>query len=222
MGILVSVIVPAYNIAPYLGECVNSILVSTFQNFELLLIDDGSTDETAAICDALAARSPKIKVFHTESKGLCAARNLGIDNSVGEYICFVDGDDVISPHMLEALVSGMKPGTQLSACRFVRCSRADEQLEHSQASSVCISTQVDAAYKLLLGGFGGNVWNKLWRKQILDEHSIRFRTGRYAAEDQFFTMDYLPYCEQATFLDSALYYYVMNDGSIMNAFRDNR
>lgn len=125
MGVLISVIVPAYNVALYLEDCVDSILASTFQDYEILLIDDGSTDETSVICDALAARSDKIKVFHTENRGVCAARNLGINNAAGEYINFVDGDDVISPRMLELLVAEMRDDVQLVSCRSMRCQRED-------------------------------------------------------------------------------------------------
>lgn len=163
MDVLLSVIVPAYNVEPYLEECVNSILSNTFQDYELLLIDDGSTDETGTICDALAERSNKIKVFHTENRGLCAARNLGLDNASGTYISFVDSDDVISPHMLETLVSGMKPDIQLSACRFVRCKRTDAHPECAEDDSTCIAEQKGTAHKMLVGGFGCNVWNKLFR-----------------------------------------------------------
>lgn len=219
MGVLVSVIVPAYNAAPYLEECVNSILASTFQDYELLLIDDGSTDETGTICDALAARSNKIRVFHTENRGLCAARNLGLDNAFGTYISFVDSDDVVSPRMLETLTSGMKPDIQLSVCRFVRCKRTDEHPQCEGVGSACIADQKGTAQKLLVGGFGCYVCNKLFRKSILSEHQIQFRTGRDIPEDQFFIMDYLPYCSQAAFFNAGLYYYIMNDGSIMNSFR---
>lgn len=222
MGVLVSVIVPAYNVAPYLEECVNSILASTFREYEILLIDDGSTDETGAICDALAKCSDKIRVFHTENGGLCAARNLGLDNAKGKYISFVDGDDLISPHMLALLTAAMRDDIQLVCCRFVRCKREDERFADSEMYNTCNADQTACAHKILIGGFGCCVWNKLWRKSILDEHGIRFRTGRYAIEDQFFVMDYLPYCERAIFLDAKLYYYVMNDGSIMNTFRDSR
>lgn len=121
--------------------------------------------------------------------------------------------------MLERLVTEMKPDIQLVSCRFTRCKRTDKRLESSQACSACIADQADAAHKLLIGGFGGNTCNKLYRKSILDQHSIRFRTEITVAEDVFFTMDYLPYCEQSAFLDESMYYYVMNNGSIMNSFR---
>lgn len=220
MGVLLSVIVPAYNVAPYLEACVSSILSSTFQDYELLLIDDGSTDETGAFCDALAERSDKIRVFHSENRGLCGARNLGLDNASGTYISFVDGDDIISPRMLETLVSGMEPDVQLSACHFVRCKRTDPRPEKAGPYRVRKTDQTGCAQAVLPGGFGCYVWNKLFCRSILDAHQIRFRTGRNIPEDQVFIMDYLPYCSQAVFFYAGLYYYIMNDGSIMNSFRE--
>lgn len=220
MDVLLSVIIPAYNVAPYLEECVNSILASTFQDYEILLVNDGSMDETGALCDTLAERSERIRVFHTKNGGVCAARNLGIDSATGEYISFVDGDDVISPHMLELLAAEMKDDIQLVSCSFTRCQRTDKHLEHIERGSACKANQKDAAHKILTGGFGGYVWNKLYRKSILDKHSIRFRTEVKVAEDQFFTMDYLPYCEQSAFLNERLYYYTITNDSVMNSFRD--
>lgn len=219
MSVLVSVIVPAYNISSYLEECIKSILASTLRDYEILLIDDGSTDETGSICDSLAKCSDKIRVFHTENCGICAARNLGINNAEGKYIGFVDGDDAISPRMLEILVSGMSSDVQLSACGFVRCKRSDTHCESYEQCNAYKTDQKGCAQKLLTGGFGGYSWNKLYSKAVLNKYSIRFRTGRDIAEDQVFIMDYLPYCSQAVFFDVGLYYYIMNDDSIMNTFR---
>ncbi len=218
MSVSVSVIVPAYNTEDYIASCVGSILNSTFQDFEILLINDGSTDGTGAVCDALKERSDKIRVFHTENRGLCAARNLGLEQADGMYISFVDGDDVIAPTMLETLVSGMTPDVQLSACRFVRRGRADVHWDEDELKSPLETDQAGIAQKLFNGGFGNYVWNKLYRSSILKEHGIRFRTGRNYIEDLFFNMDYLPHCTQGTFFESRLYCYIMNDGSIMDSF----
>lgn len=222
MSVVLSLIVPAYNVAPYLEECIDSIVANAYQNYEILLIDDGSTDETGAICDILAQKYKKIKVFHTENRGLCAARNLGLENANGKYIGFVDSDDLVAPDMLEALVSNMTDDIQMVACGFVRCKRTDTPIDDPSSQSICKTDIQETAHKVLLDGYGSNVWNKIYRKSVLDDHSIRFRTNIMVAEDQYFLMDFLPYCERAVFLDRPLYYYVMNDGSIMNTFRQNQ
>ncbi len=90
---MISVIVPVYKVEPYLTRCLDSIVSQTYKDLEILLIDDGSPDRCGEICDAYAEKDPRIKVFHTENRGLAAARNLGIDNSHGEYLIFIDSDD---------------------------------------------------------------------------------------------------------------------------------
>lgn len=102
-GNLISIIVPIYNLNGFLSPCLNSILASTYQDFELILVDDGSSDSSGDICDEYAVRDSRVKVYHQENAGVSAARNLGIRVSKGEYVTFVDGDDLIHPTMLEVL-----------------------------------------------------------------------------------------------------------------------
>ena len=101
----VSVIVPVYNTEKYLNKCIDSILAQTFTDFELLLIDDGSTDNSGFICDEYAEKDKRVKVFHKENGGVSRARNLGIDNAQGEYLSFIDSDDYIRPEMYSELVA---------------------------------------------------------------------------------------------------------------------
>ena len=95
MNKVISVIVPIYKTAAYLPECVDSLIAQTYENLEILLVDDGSPDESGTIADAYAAKDPRIKVFHKENGGVSSARNLGIQNATGEYIAFVDSDDAV-------------------------------------------------------------------------------------------------------------------------------
>lgn len=104
---LLSIIVPIYNIEEYLPRCVHSIMAQTYRNLEILLVDDGSTDKTGALCDALAAEDERIRVFHKENGGSSSARNLAITEAKGEYLGFVDSDDYISPDMYERLYNGI-------------------------------------------------------------------------------------------------------------------
>ena len=103
----ISIIVPVYNVENYLERCVESILKQTYTNFELLLINDGSTDQSGDLCDQLASKNENIKVFHLENAGVSNARNVGIQNSTGEWITFVDSDDFITPDYLETLISAV-------------------------------------------------------------------------------------------------------------------
>ena len=100
---LISVIVPVYNVEPYLRRCVESILHQTYQNLEVLLVDDGSTDASGIICDEYAAIDDRVTVIHQKNGGLSAARNMGTDRARGEYLCFVDSDDLLDCHGRNAL-----------------------------------------------------------------------------------------------------------------------
>ena len=101
---MISVIVPVYNVEPYLRKCLDSIVNQTYRDFEILIIDDGSTDGSGRICDEYAEKDSRIKVFHTENRGLSCARNLGLAEAKGEWIGFVDSDDWIEPDMYEVLI----------------------------------------------------------------------------------------------------------------------
>ena len=102
---LISVIIPVYNVEPYFRQCLNSVVGQTYEKLEILIIDDGSTDECGKICDEYAERDGRIKVFHTENRGLSAARNLGIDEAGGEYINFIDSDDWFELNAIETAVN---------------------------------------------------------------------------------------------------------------------
>ena len=108
MNPLISVIVPAYNIAPYVERCVNSILNQTYKNVEVMLIDDGSTDDTPAIADRLAEQDNRVRVFHIENKGVSNARNTALNNLTGEYISIIDGDDWVEPTLFEDAINAMQ------------------------------------------------------------------------------------------------------------------
>lgn len=104
----ISIIVPVYNAEVYLHQCVNSILTQSFNNFELLLVNDGSTDNSGSICDEFKKQDERIRVFHRINRGVSYARNLGLDNALGEYVCFIDSDDWVEPNMLEEVVLNAK------------------------------------------------------------------------------------------------------------------
>lgn len=118
---LVSIIVPVYNVEKYLKECIESIINQSFSNLEIILVDDGSTDESGNICDDFLNKDKRIKVFHKTNGGLSDARNYGINNSSGKYITFVDSDDLISPIFIDVLYNAIKQyDTHLSICGFQR------------------------------------------------------------------------------------------------------
>lgn len=110
---MISIIVPVYNVELYIHQCIDSIISQTYRDIEILLIDDGSTDKCGNICDEYARIDPRIRVFHTQNKGLSAARNLGLREAKGDYIGFVDSDDWIEPNMFEVLLQQLISATKL-------------------------------------------------------------------------------------------------------------
>ena len=222
MAVSLSIIIPAYNAVSYLEDCIESVMTGTYQDFEILLIDDGSVDGTGSLCDRLAEQHTVIHVFHTPNRGVSHARNLGINHASGKYIGFVDADDVVAPNMFEALVHCMGPDIDMTACRFQRCKREALDVTESPVANQTVTNQAETAQKILTGGYGPNIWNKLFKTEVLNQNEIRFRKDCRAMEDMYFTTEYLIYCKKAVFLDEQLYYYITTDGSITSTLRDNR
>ena len=171
---MISVIVPVYNVELYLRKCIDSILAQTYRDLEILVVDDGSTDGSGAICDEYAGKEDRIKVFHTKNRGLSAARNLGLDEAKGEWIGFVDSDDWIEPDMYEVLIKrAEKTGADVVECGLFRdfpthrkeIERTDALIESSEACKALLE------HRLL-----DSVWNKLWNRDCFS--TIRFPEGR--------------------------------------------
>lgn len=219
MSVELSIIVPAYNAENYLEPCIDSIMASTWQDFEVLLVDDGSTDGTGALCDRLAEKYPKIRVFHVKNAGVAMARNLGIDHAAGKYIGFVDSDDLIVPQMFETMVSKMDDEIQMVCCRYHWCKRNEiVPLEPSDWS--CVRSGEEIADQITFHYFGAYVWNKIFRRDVIASNHIRFKPG-LLMEDQYFMVDYLRVCQKAVFLDAKLYYYIDTAGGIMDVLRSS-
>ena len=222
MAVSLSIIIPAYNVVSYLEDCIESIMAGTYHDFEILLIDDGSVDGTGSLCDRIAEKYSVIQCFHTANSGVSNARNLGIDHASGQYVGFVDADDVIAPNMFEALVHCMGPDIDMTACRFQRCRREELDATEIPITHQTITNQTGTAQKVLTGGYGPNVVNKLFKPDVLKQDQIHFRRDCRTAEDVFFITDYLTHCKKAVFLEEQLYYYIVNGGSITSSFREDR
>lgn len=222
MSVELSIIVPVYNAEKYLQACLDSILASTYKNYEILLIDDGSTDGSGEICEHYQRKYSAIHTFHTKNCGLPAARNLGLNQAVGSLIGFVDADDQIAPDMFEELVCAMVSDVQMTACEFLRCPRESAVILSKNSSPPRTEDRCGIAKQILHGKIGPYVWNKLYRKEILDSNNIRFIQDSQGCEDLFFNMTYLNYCNHAVFLNRQMYLYITTDNSIMTSFRNKR
>ena len=170
---MISVIVPVYNVEPYLRKCLDSIVAQTYTDLEILVIDDGSTDRCGAICDSYAERDPRIRVFYTENRGLSAARNLGLDHATGEYIGFVDSDDWIEPDMYEVLLKkAVQTDADIVTCRFFQEYR--DRTEEFPGPENEFATEGDEILRTYLFNkrICQDAWNNLYKAEL-------FRSVRY-------------------------------------------
>ena len=161
---LISVIVPAYNVEKFVEKCIDSILLQSFKDFEVLLIDDGAKDSTPEICDACANKDSRIKVYHKENGGLSDARNYGIDRMQGKYVTFIDSDDYVAPGYFEYLYSliTQEEGIQIAICGK-KSVREDEIANSTPETIREVTTGEYAVKKILCGdGSGHSAWGKLY------------------------------------------------------------
>ena len=210
---LVSIVVPVHNVAEYVGDCLESLRTQTYRNIEVIVVDDGSSDDSGVICDAIGATDARLKVVHQVNAGLSAARNAGIEMAKGEWIAFVDSDDTVSPCFVEALLT---PGADISQCMFA-CD-SDELVAspglHCAAFKVCTGREASLALQLDSTGAATVAWNKLYRASLFE--GVRFPVGRQH-EDEFLTYRLLWRAGSVAVFDAPLYFYRQRSGSIMDS-----
>lgn len=214
---LISIIVPIYNVEKYLDECVNSIVAQSYKNLEIILVNDGSPDNSPRICDEWASKDPRIKVIHKVNGGLSDARNAGIDACTGEYVMFVDSDDYIVPNMAERLLDTLL----IHKCDIV-CGGYQRTYNGENIQSVSPTKEVTFVVdgisqlkRMLNSEINCSVWGNLYTRKIIANH--RFIKGRYN-EDVIFLFQIYPYCKKVVNIKEFLYYYRVNENSITASF----
>lgn len=177
---LISVVIPVYNIEEYLERCVNSICTQTYQNLEILLVDDGSTDGSGALCDALAQKDKRIRVFHKVNGGSSSARNLGIAHAKGEYIGFVDSDDYISKNMYELLYEAVKQYN----VKIAQIGRDEIDEQGNKLPNICeppkepvLVPPSEFLREMLMHKGDCSFCTKLVKKELFDESGLGFPEG---------------------------------------------
>lgn len=209
---LISVIVPVYNVDSYLQRCLDSLLNQTYEKLEILLIDDGSKDESPSICDAYAEKDSRIRVIHKENGGLSSARNTGLKMAQGDYIAFVDSDDYLKKDMYEYLMKGIeKYDADISVCQRIMVKNGKETPCDRENDEV-YDTET-AVKKLLNEDIMNAVWNKLYKREITE--GIEFPVGRNY-ESTAVTFQYITRAKKVVNLKKSKYYYLMRDGSIVH------
>lgn len=204
---LVSIIVPIYNTKKYLKNCIDSILKQTYKNIEILLINDGSPDDSDKIMEKYKLKDKRVKCFYKKNGGLSDARNYGIKKAKGKYLCFVDSDDWISKYYVEKLLNAVKENnSQIAVCQFDRVYK-DKVTKNNINEFDIKGFKVPAA------------WNKIYLKEMIDKYDLKFPIGKWY-EDLDMTSKYIMLCDKIANVKESLCFYRQNDNSIMHTYDD--
>lgn len=212
---LISVIIPIYNVEKYIERCLKSILKQSYENFEIIAVDDGSKDGSGKICDLMAETDSRIRVFHIENGGAGNARNFGMEQAVGDYIMFMDSDDYLMSGCFERMLGvANKHNLDMVQCSYITGKQNDFDKIPQRKNALILSTnQAFETRKINIC-----VWGKLCKKEIL-------KNCRYPAkslfDDEFFTYKLIYAAKKIGYIDEAFYYYYQSDNSIMRVPKRN-
>lgn len=208
-NVQISFVVPIYNMEKYLTRCVESILNQTYKNFELILVDDGSTDRSNIICDELQKQDDRVTVIHKKNGGLSSARNAGIHMATGDYICFVDSDDWIEDSLLEEALLVLEEDDDVFVYGHRMVSKYGEKGQGEDIKACSLNGE-EALEKFLENKINGYTWNKIVRRELLLNHNIFFPEGRNY-EDVATTYKMLMYAHNVKYTEKVFYNYFINN-----------
>lgn len=214
MDELISVVVPVYKAEACLDECVASVLGQTYRNLELILVDDGSPDNSGALCEAWARRDGRVRALHQKNAGPGAARNTGMEAAKGAYLAFVDSDDTVCPAFLEKLQGAMED-VQLAVCGI-----DSEEEAAPELTAETLSLEKLAAHPSRYAApiYLNSCFNKLYRMSLVRQYALRMDTTMRRAEDVCFVAHYLEHCRTIRVIPDRLYRYRSNADSITHNF----
>lgn len=213
----VSIIVCLNNEEAYIKRCIDSILKQTYENLQIIIVDDGSYDKSAIICDEYIEKDNRIEVYHIENGGIAEARNYGITKAKGDYILFVDGDDWVKKNYVSRLVDCMeKNDADMVICRyfkvwkniFVPCEKIDD-IRSFTGAEYLENTLKDAGHH-----YFGVIWNKIYKRKVINDNNLCFKTGVRIGEDFIFNINYWGKCRKVVTISDMLYYYNKSSGGI--------
>lgn len=217
---MVSVIVPVYNAKEYLDRCIRSVLSQTIQDWELILVDDGSSDGSGGVCDEFAARDRRIKVIHQENAGVSAARNAGLKAASGEYVGFVDADDTIAADAYEQaleVIGDCDMAMWDAETVWPDDTRSTDTIE--LLASDCILEKKDWT-PALLRLMAGAVWRCLYRRELLE--GIYFPVGIKLSEDRLFNLEAMGKAKKLAYFKQGLYFRLIREGSACNRYHGDK
>jgi glycosyltransferase involved in cell wall biosynthesis len=241
MSVQISVIVPVYNAEQYLKKCVSSISNQTMKNIEVILVNDGSTDESGKLCDEFAASDSRVKVIHKTNEGASSARNTGMAAALGEYIGFVDADDWIEQDMYEVMFSNAKEyDSDAVFCNYIAESSASTQTVNVNSGGQQIYNKQEIKEKIFPCFFGykyselsnyknyctftnynSYIWLCIYKRAIIKKAGITFPSERiYFNEDNLFNLSFIYNAKIITHMDKYFYHYRYNESSLTKIFND--
>lgn len=217
-SVKVSVIVPIYNVEKYIGKCILSIIEQTYKNIEIILVDDGSLDDSGNIADEYATRDNRIKVLHKTNAGVSAARNSGLDAATGDFVCFSDGDDYVMPNYVEHLLKLCL--TYHADVAYTVDMYTTFHNEHIANSQVKIITPEDATENILCYKVPIGVYSKLFNREFLVKNNIRFLEDVYIGEGFNFNTACFQRANKVVMSNERIYFYRRdNEASAMTKFK---
>lgn len=211
---VVSIIIPVYNTEKYLRECLESICIQTYSKFEVILINDGSSDNSGKICQEFAKKDKRFIVLEQNNKGVSSARNRGLDMAQGQYVLFIDSDDFVEKNYVEDLYMKML-NYDIAVCgigRFIGGEKKEDLLNEQELDKISLISQT-------LGNkyVGGYLVNKIFKKDIIDKYHLRFNEKVHIGEDMLWILEYLNFCNSGIYISKTLYYYRLNEKSALQS-----
>lgn len=223
MNEIISIIVPVYNVFPYLRKCIDSLLNQTYPDVQIILVDDGSTDGSSDICDCYASKHSNIVVIHKNNSGLSEARNVGLEAATGTWIAFIDSDDWIEPTFCEVLYqAAISHSAEISMCK-TRLVKDNNAIVYEEQDT---GTVIEMSYPDVIEGLLNQkhvrfeVWHKLWNRELIGD--VRFISGQ-VSEDVHFDRLCFPKANKLVFVDETLHnYLIKRPGNTNSKYRRNR
>lgn len=203
---MISIIVPVYNAEKSIRRCINSVLAQLYKDWEIILVDDGSPDESGALCDAYVNSYSQIHVYHKENGGVGSARNLGLDKAKGDWVCFIDADDCIDENFIQDLNNEK---CLLVLQNWAYSNNAAQNVE-SYYSCVCKDENLNTFLSSYMNRYIMRTpWGKFFRRDIIEQHHIRFDERFRVGEDTLFVLQYLKFCTSIRILSASRYIYTL-------------
>ena len=216
---LISVIIPVYNVAPYLERCLDSVAAQTWENLEVWLVDDGSTDGSLALCEARAEQDSRFRVLRQANAGVSAARNAALAVAQGDYLQFSDSDDLLTPDATETLVRAAQvTGADLVISHFFRVD-GEKQAQRGHIKGERLLTRQEFAQEMVKAPanyYYGVLWNKLYRRSTVEANRLRCDRRMAWCEDFLFNLEYIQYARLIAAVPRAVYYYRKREDSLVN------